>query len=219
MSRVPRTAEAATTKGVVPVHRRRARFGIAGLSAAAVIVLAGCAGGAIAQDAPQSSGKSFVSGTSATTVYHVGDRPVAPDITGRSLTGGRIRLASYRGSVVVVNFWGSWCSPCRQEAPALGALAARLRHRGVRFLGIDIRDNTASAVAFMRTFRIRYPSINDPGDQIALDFRGTVPPVGIPTTLVIDRSGRIAARVVGGVTYAGLYSLIISVLGKGGGGG
>jgi len=108
----------------------------------------------------------------------------------------------------VLNFWGSWCGPCRQEAPALAALARHFRSRGVRFLGVDIRDSPVSAEAFMRDFGIQYPSLNDPGDQIALDFRSTVPPAGVPTTLVISRSGRITGRVIGEASYNGLKALI-----------
>jgi thiol-disulfide isomerase/thioredoxin len=110
--------------------------------------------------------------------------------------------------VVVLNFWGSWCTPCREEAPSLAQLARQFGPAGVRFVGIDIRDSPASAQAFMTDFRISYPSLNDPSDILALDFRDTVPPAGIPTTLVISPSGRIAARVIGGVTYDGLKSLI-----------
>ncbi len=122
--------------------------------------------------------------------------------------GGRLALTAYRGHVVVLNFWGSWCTPCREEAPDLSALAAHFTASGVRFVGIDIRDSPASAEAFMSDFRITYPSLNDPSDNLALDFRNTVPPAGIPTTLVISRSGRITARVIGGATYNGLKSLI-----------
>jgi len=81
----------------------------------------------------------------------------------------------------------------------------------VRFVGVDIRDDPASAEAFMRTFRIGYPSLNDPNDAVALDFSGTVPPAGIPATLVIDRGGRIAARIIGPVSYDGLKALITQV--------
>jgi peroxiredoxin len=82
----------------------------------------------------------------------------------------------------------------------------------VRFLGVDIRDSPATAHAFQSRFGISYPSLNDPGDEIALDFRDTVPPAGIPTTLVIGRNGRIAARVIGEVSYAGLRGLITQAL-------
>jgi thiol-disulfide isomerase/thioredoxin len=190
---------------------RSTRLPAAALAAAATLALAGCSGGAIGADTPASSGQSFVSGSYSTSVFRTGSRPVAPDIAGTTLTGRHLSLSGYRGSVVVINFWGSWCAPCRGEAPSLAALASSLGPRGVRFLGIDIRDDPVSADAFTKSFGVTYPSLSDPGDELALAFRGTVPPAGIPTTLVIDRSGRIAARVVGGVTYDGLKALITQV--------
>ena len=191
--------------------RRLPRAAAGVLAAAAVLVLAGCEGGAIGADTPASNGQSFVSGSYGTTFFKAGARPMAPAVTGKTLTGQKFSLASYRGDVVVMNFWGSWCAPCRQEAPTLGTLARQLRSRNVRFLGVDLRDNPSGADAFIRTFRIAYPSLNDPADEIALAFRGTVPPDGIPTTLLIDRSGHIAARIVGGVSYLGLKALITEV--------
>jgi thiol-disulfide isomerase/thioredoxin len=179
-------------------------------AAAAVLAMAGCAGGPIGQDTPASSGQGFVSG-SGTSVYKTGSRSAAPDVSGTTLTGQHLSLGSYRGAVVVLNFWGSWCGPCRAEAPDLQAAASHFSSRGVRFLGIDIRDDPAGAHAFQRTFQVTYPSLNDPGDEIALAFRGTVPPAGIPTTLVIDRQGRIAARIVGSASYNALKALITPV--------
>jgi thiol-disulfide isomerase/thioredoxin len=111
----------------------------------------------------------------------------------------------------VLNFWGSWCTPCRAEAPALGALARQLAGRGIRFVGIDIRDEPDAALAFMQDFNVGYPSISDPNDDIALLFHSTVPPTAIPSTVVIDGSGRIAARVVGSVSYGSLRSLLLSL--------
>jgi thiol-disulfide isomerase/thioredoxin len=184
----------------------------AALAAVAVALgLAACDAGASAQDTSIGTGNSFVTGSYGTTVFEAGARPMAPQVTGTTLTGTKFELSADRGAVVVMNFWGSWCTPCREEAPALAALARHFAHRGVRFIGVDIRDNPASAEAFMHTFRISYPSLNDPSDEIALDFSGTVPPAGIPTTLVIDRSGRIAARIVGAVSYTGLAALIRQV--------
>jgi thiol-disulfide isomerase/thioredoxin len=189
---------------------RSARRGVAGALAAAAVMLgvAACDGGATAQDTAVGNGSSFVTGSYGTTLFKLGSRPEAPDVTGTTLTGARFRLSADRGSVVILNFWGSWCTPCREEAPALGALARHFAGTDVRFMGVDIRDNPAAAEAFMSTFRIGYPSLNDPNDMIALDFSGTVPPAGIPTTLVIDRSGRIAARIVGQASYSGLMALI-----------
>ncbi len=181
--------------------------------AAVTLCVAGCDGGAIGANVPQSSGTSFVGSSYTSTVFKPGQRPQVPEVSGTSLTGKPLRLSSYRGHVLVLNFWGSWCTPCRAEAPALGTLSRQMYPKGVRFLGVDIRDEPDSALAFMQTFRVGYPSFNDPNDQIALDFRGTITPSAIPTTLVIDRSGQVAARVVGGVSYAGLKSLILSAAG------
>jgi thiol-disulfide isomerase/thioredoxin len=188
------------------------RAGAAALVAAAVAFgAAACGAGATAQDTAVGNGSSFVTGSYGTTVYRLGARPQAPDVRGTTLTGSKFELSADRGSVVVMNFWGSWCTPCREEAPALGALARHFAGTDVRFIGVDIRDDPASAEAFMRTFRIGYPSLNDPNDAVALDFNGTVPPAGIPTTLVIDRSGRIAARIVGEASYNGLEALVDQV--------
>jgi thiol-disulfide isomerase/thioredoxin len=189
---------------------RSARRAALGAAAAAALVLgaAACGGGATAQDTAVGNGSSFVSGSYGTTVFQPGARPEAPQVRGTTLTGATFRLSADRGSVVVINFWGSWCTPCREEAPVLGALARHFSGARVRFVGVDIRDDPASAEAFMRTYRISYPSLNDPNDLVALDFRTTAPPAGIPTTLVIAASGQIAARVIGPVSYDGLKALI-----------
>jgi len=187
-----------------------ARAGVLALGAS--LALAACEGGAIGQSTAASNGQSFVSGSAGTTVYGATSGPAAPRVTGTLLSGDKFALAQYRGHVVVLNFWGSWCTPCRAEAPFLSQLARHFTPTGVRFLGVDIRDSPATAEAFQRDFHIGYPSLNDPGDEIALAFRDTVPPAGIPTTLVIGRSGRIAARVIGEVSYPGLRGLISQAL-------
>jgi thiol-disulfide isomerase/thioredoxin len=182
------------------------------LALGASLALAACEGGAIGQSTAASNGQSFVSGSGGTTVYGATSGPAAPRVTGTLLSGSKFALAQYRGQVVVLNFWGSWCTPCRAEAPLLAQLARHFTPRGVRFLGVDIRDSPATARAFQSRFGISYPSLNDPGDEIALAFRDTVPPAGIPTTLVIGRNGRIAARVIGQVSYPGLRGLISQAL-------
>jgi thiol-disulfide isomerase/thioredoxin len=179
---------------------------------AASLALGACDSGAIGNSGPGSNGQSFVSGSPGTTVFGATSGPATPQVTGTLLSGGKFTLGRYHGHVVVLNFWGSWCTPCRAEAPFLSRLAQSFAPRGVRFLGVDIRDSPATAEAFQRDFRISYPSLNDPGDEIALAFRDTVPPAGIPTTLVIGRNGRISARVIGSVTYPGLRGLISHAL-------
>jgi thiol-disulfide isomerase/thioredoxin len=187
------------------------RAAAAALVAAVALALTACSSGPIAQDTPASNGQGFVAGTAGVAVFGH-DSPPAPRVSGTTLGGARLSLAQFRGHVLVLNFWGSWCTPCRAEAPVLAALSQHFGRSGVRFLGVDIRDTPATAEAFQRDFRITYPSLSDPGDQIALDFASTVPPAGIPTTLVISRGGRIAARVIGGVSYPGLRSLIAATL-------
>ncbi|HEX9033991.1 MAG TPA: TlpA disulfide reductase family protein [Streptosporangiaceae bacterium] len=181
------------------------------LAGSAVLVLASCSGGPVAQNTPQ-GGANFVGSSYNSTFYRPGSRPVAPAVSGTTLTGQRFSLGALKGSVVVLNFWGSWCPPCRREAPALAALARHFPAGSVHFVGIDERDSVPSAEAFEHTFGVGYPSVNDPGGAIALAFHGTVPPMSFPTTLVIDKTGHIAASVFGEVSFDGLRALITKIL-------
>lgn len=184
----------------------------AALLGAAMLAVTSCSGGPIGANNPVSSGQSFVGGSYNSAYFSPGSRSPEPGITASTLTGQRFSLAGERGSVVVLNFWGSWCSPCRAEAPRLAALARYFSHDPVRFLGDDVHDYATAAKAFEHTFGVSYPSLNDPGSQVALAFHSTLPPTAIPSTLVIDRAGKIAARVIGEVSYNGLKALIAKVL-------
>jgi thiol-disulfide isomerase/thioredoxin len=144
----------------------------------------------------------------STIQYPAGQRPLAPDFTATSLTGTPIKSASYRGKIVVLNFWGSWCPPCRDEAPTLEVLSQQYGSRGVAFLGDDVADTPANALAFNRSVGITYPSVNDPGYVIVQDFSQTAPVSDTPTTVVVDRTGHVAGMVLGKVTYAQLTALL-----------
>ncbi|WP_233153263.1 TlpA disulfide reductase family protein [Kineosporia sp. R_H_3] len=133
------------------------------------------------------------------------------DLSGKTLDSASLDIAEFRGDVVVLNVWGSWCPPCRKEAPELERAYRSLRPRGVQFLGIDTRDNAAAASAFVVRFGITYPSLVDDG-TLLLAFRGAVPAAAVPTTLVLDRAGRIAARVVGGTDATTVEGLVGDVL-------
>jgi thiol-disulfide isomerase/thioredoxin len=152
-----------------------------------------------------------VDGNASAVLYSAGHRPVAPGFTGSTLTGEKLSFSSYRGQVVVLNFWGSWCVPCREEASTLAAVAARYRPSRVSFLGVDVRDTTASAQAFVNQFHVGYPSVGDSGSVITADFSDVVPIAGTPTTLVIDRTGHIAGAVFGTVTYSDLTAILAKV--------
>ncbi|MFW6092175.1 MAG: TlpA family protein disulfide reductase, partial [Actinomycetota bacterium] len=119
------------------------------------------------------------------------------------------------GEIVVLNVWGSWCPPCRKEAPALQAVHEDLADEGVRFVGVNTRDDEVAALAFEEEFGITYPSVVDPDGRRMLAFRDTLPPNAIPTTLVIDRDGEMAARVLGEITESSLRGLLTDLIGEG----
>lgn len=140
-----------------------------------------------------SSGTAGASGTGQSAFFEVGKRPAAPVVQGDALDGsGQIDLATHRGDVVVLNFWASWCGPCRAEAAELVAVADQTRADKVSFLGIDVRDDRDKAAAFAQAHGLDYPSVFDPAGRVALGFKD-VPPNTTPATVVVDRQGRIAA--------------------------
>ena len=161
-------------------------------------------------------GVTTVDGNASAVVYAAGHRPLAPGFTATTLTGSKLSFSSYRGKPVVLNFWGSWCVPCRVEASILAAVAEKYQPSGVSFLGVDVRDTTASALAFTRGFHVPYPSVSDQSSAITLDFAAKVPIAATPTTLVVDRTGHIAGAVFGTVTYSGLTAILAMVTAKGG---
>jgi len=139
-------------------------------------------------------------------------RPMAPDISGPALGGGRLDSRSWRGHAIVVNFWGSWCVPCREEAPVLARVARDTRILGVRFLGIDIREDPYAALAFERRHSIPYPSISDPDNLLAARF-GPGAPAATPSTYIVDARGRIAWAWFGATTYSQLELAVTEVTG------
>jgi thiol-disulfide isomerase/thioredoxin len=140
------------------------------------------------------------------------DRSISPPLKGTTLDGASFDLADLRGDVVVINAWGSWCNPCRAEAPDLTRVARETAALQVRFVGIDTRDNAASARAFVRTFKVPYPSVVDTDGRVLLAFSKVLPMSAVPSTLVLDRDGRIAARVIGRTDYPTLRGLVDDVL-------
>jgi thiol-disulfide isomerase/thioredoxin len=192
---------------LAPVRRVVA---ITAIALVGVLGVSACSGG-IAADTPASSGNNFVAGDGVSTYYQAGHRTAAPAVSGTTLTGSKLSLSSYQGQVVVLNFWGSWCAPCRKEAPTLAVLAEQYQAKNVRFVGVDIRDQASAAEAFVQNFGISYPSFNDPGDEIALDFRGSISPAATPSTLVLDQDHRVAGRILGATNYSALNSILSKV--------
>jgi len=188
------------------------------LSLMAVLAAAGLAAAGLAacSAAPsQPAGTSFVAGDGVVTLVAPQDRQSPVAVSGATLEGSRLDLTTLRGAPVVLNVWGSWCAPCRREAPTLEAAKQKLEPQGVRFVGVDTReDDAAQALAFQRRYGISYPSLVDDGGLL-LALRGAVPPSSIPSTLVLDAQGRIAARISGPVpSVTTLVDLVADVRGR-----
>ena len=179
----------------------RARTIAAAVACAAIVssALVGCSTGTNAVNQMNGSDNGFVSGAATTKVYEPGDRPAAPSVTGTLLDGTSFDLAADRGHVVVLNFWGSWCTDCRVEANDVQSVHAATAAQGVEFVGVNIRDQKDPAHAYEQAYHVTYPSLFDPTGRVALQFR-QVPPSAIPSTIVIDASGRIAAIHLGAFT-------------------
>jgi peroxiredoxin len=173
--------------------------------------LAGC-GGRTASVKSASSQSGYVPGTGVITTVPVGQRQAAPALAGKDLDGNAVSLAALRGKVVVLNVWASWCDPCNAEAPALEQVYQDNKAAGVAFLGIDTRDTVANGKAFQRVHGIGYPSVNDPDGMLLLSFRGQLSPQAIPSTLIIDRQGRIAVRALTGLTLTQLRQSLAPVV-------
>ena len=143
--------------------------------------------------------------------YAAADRAQVGAFSVRMLDGSSLEQEDLVGRVSVVNVWGSWCGPCRTEAPDLARVARQLGDRA-QFLGINVRDNPAAAQAFERSFGIPYPSVHpDDAGTAILSFGGALTAAAIPSTVVLDEQARVAARVVGPVDAATLRGLVLDV--------
>jgi len=159
--------------------------------------------------------QGYISGDGTITTVAAAERGDPVRFAGTTLSGEPFDVRDHRGEVVVVNVWGSWCPPCIAEAPALQKVWTDTRASGVQFIGIDTQDNAAAARAHERRFSVTYPSIDDDGGRVLLALRGSLPPKAIPSTVVLDRTGRVAARVLGEVDAVTLRTLVSDALGEG----
>lgn len=175
---------------------------LAGVAAAGLLTGCGTQAGA--------DGVGFQGGDGTVTIIPADQRRAAPILSGTTLSGEEVSTADFAGRTVVVNVWGSWCAPCRAEAPEL-VEAHRALGGEVEFLGVNTRDlDAAPALAFERAFGLTYPSIFDPDGELLLGF-GQLPPKAIPSTVVIDADGRVAARVLGEVDATTLSGIVEDV--------
>ena len=185
----------------------RVRIQMAALTAVALLALTGCSSGS----SSEATGTSFVAGDGSIVILDPAERVAAPDLVGTTLDGQQLSSAGLAGDVLVVNVWASWCAPCRSEAPSLERLAKEFADQGVSFIGLNTRDSDTSARSFVERFGISYPNVVDRDGVLQLGFRDSLPPRAIPSTLVIDRLGRVAARVLGAVSESSLRGVIEAV--------
>lgn len=190
---------------------RRALLAAGG--AALTVALAACTSeDPLAEQARAGDNKGFIAGTGAVSEYGVASRKDPVSFSGTLFDGSAVTAADYLGNVAVLNFWYAACSPCREEAPDLQALYTDFKSDGVEFLGINIRDEKATAEAFERSFGLGYPSVIDKDGGVLLSMTKYVPPMSVPTTLVLDKKGRVSARILGVAQKGTLKALITSAL-------
>lgn len=174
--------------------RSRSRAALLGAGAAvAALTLSACGSGGTSGG---SGNTNFVTGSDGIATADKGERQDGPKLEGETLTGKHLDVDDYKGKVVVLNVWGSWCSPCRAEAPNFAKVSKETKDKGVQFIGINTRDPQKDpALAFEKEWKISYPSLHDPMGKLMLRFpKGTMNPKFIPSTIVLDRDGKIAAR-------------------------
>jgi thiol-disulfide isomerase/thioredoxin len=166
----------------------------------------------LAEQARKGDNKNYVAGDGSVTEFAKADRAAPVALKGTLFNGTTVNPEDLKGKVTVLNFWFAACAPCRVEAPQLEALHQDFKDQGVQFFGVNLRDEKATADAFDKTFNLTYPSFNDKDGAVLLSVSGIVPPGAVPTTLVLDKEGKVASRVLGEIEKSTLKALITSAV-------
>lgn len=184
------------------MNRRRKLSRVAAvLAAAAALALSACSGSG------GTGTYQFHSSQPLGTVVPAAQRKPAPDVSGHLLDGsGSIGPQRFRGHVVVMNFWASWCGPCRSETPQLVSAYHDMHAKGVDFLGIDTKDTRAGGKAFVALQKVPYPVVYDQQGQVQLEL-GNIPG-RLPFTVLLDQQGKVAAVYLTTVTEKDLQHAI-----------
>jgi peroxiredoxin len=189
--------------------RRAARAGMAGLVVAGALLLSACSNDPLADQYLSGDSKNYIAGDGTVTEIEPESRQQAVDFSGTTAEGESVSQADYAGQVVVLNFWYASCAPCRVEAPELAKLSEKYDGEGASFLGVNVRDQAPQAISFEENYGIEYPSVIDIDGAMQLAFSGDVSPNAVPTTLVIDKEGRVAARILGQVSEPSILDTLI----------
>jgi peroxiredoxin len=183
------------------------RSALAAALGVGAVLLGGCSTGADAVDVNNGGEFRFVAGTAAGQVIPEDERASAPEFSGTLLGGGGWSSAELAGDIAVLNFWGSWCAPCRVETPEFQEVYTEVADAGVQFLGLNVKDQEQFAQAFVTSKAITFPSLFDPKGEVALAFRD-YPANAIPSTIVLDRDSRVAAVYTGEVRQDDLRAVL-----------
>lgn len=182
------------------------RVRLAAALAAAALLLAGCAPSS--NDDTDVAQQGYQSGDGSTRTWAVDDREGPLELSGTDYEGGMQDVSDWLGDVVVLNTWYANCPPCRAEAPDLAAVSTDYADQGVHVLGINHTDAAGTAQAFQTTFGVPYPSIDDAESTATAALEGVVPINAVPTTILLDRNGMVAGRILGVVDPTTLRSML-----------
>lgn len=192
--------------------RPRLRLVLPALATATALLLAGCSSDdGLAGQYRSGNGQGYIAGDGTVAEFPADKRGEPVSFSGTLADGTAVSSADYAGKVLVVNFWYAGCPPCRLEAPDLQALSQKYQDQGVSFLGVNLYDSASTAASFERDKGVTYPSVLDrETGSVLLAFSKTVPPKATPTTLVIDKQGRVASRILGAVPDRSILDSLIS---------
>lgn len=196
------------------IRRPRATTRTAAVIALFVALVSGCAAETTKYSGQPAdvTDQGYLSGDGTTQTWPVNDRGEVVTLTGTDYEGEAIDTSAWLGDVIVLNTWYAGCPPCRKEAPDLVALANDYEDKGVRVLGINRTDAKGTAQAFQREFSVPYPSLEDTDGTAIAELASVVPVQAVPTTVVLDQQGRVAARIVGLAEGSTLRTIVDDVL-------
>ncbi len=195
----------------------RRRLRLAAVAALAGLALTGCSSDSLADQYAEGSGKNFIAGDGTYTEIPAESRTDPIEFDAAMEDGSTLSSSSLTGTVTVVNFWYAGCAPCREEAPVLEELYQQYSADGVAFVGVNTRDQPATARSFAERWGTTFPTAIDVQDSaVQLAFSGQYAPNATPTTFVLDREGRIASRILGTVDGKVLDTLISDTLAEAG---
>ncbi|GAB2527681.1 thiol-disulfide isomerase/thioredoxin [Paramicrobacterium agarici] len=177
---------------------------------ASVLLVAGCSSDPLAEQYKEGSSKGYIAGDGSIMEIAESNRGEPVDFSGTTESGDEISSSDLVGDVVVVNFWYASCAPCRAEAPILDKVFEEYSDDGVEFVGVNLRDQPGTAASFNDTYDVGYSSIIDVDTgSVKLAFADTVPPNSVPTTIVLDKQGRVAARILGAIEDTSILSTLV----------